>query len=570
MKKNSHLLVILVSLVLSLYVFVFWLPSRLEDKVPLLVQIHSEENAGDDVQVLSQDLLAYIQEERQKTAEQKELDSFERELMEKLEDFHNEYVRSSQELLDDRFATFDREMDHSTFKGEMSQGIEDLVQFWVHIFGHYNRDHVVIYDKRDVGIVYSVLDFSDIKGSGRKALKGLKEEIITIEKKRIHRKLEEVTKVLARNQGYSDLDEESKRIYDLIKARQSYLKTKKDDMSKNLTARYGFAHRMKHAMSLSTRYMPQIQKILREKGLPELVSAIPFVESAFNVKAYSHAGAAGVWQFIDTTGAQYLNIDEYVDERYDPILATYAAAAHLSREFELLGSWPLTINAYNTGPGRVLKAIKKLNTRDIGTIVRRFRGSGYGFDSRNYYPEIVAAFEVYTNRHKYFGNIKELEQEKYEYIVMPADTNLRDLLRVSGVNLSHVRDLNPAIKDEVFDGGKMFPKGYFLKVPPHSKEDVLLASQELYMNEEYATYHVVKRGESLRRIASRYDIDETSLRKANGMLPGERPKKGDVLRLPEEFVKTQVSLIKKQNDDAVMKEFEKKLQEMAKEEEDAN
>ena len=82
--------------------------------------------------------------------------------------------------------------------------------------------------------------------------------------------------------------------------------------------------------------MSEMRRIFKERGVPVQLTMIPFIESAFNLKAYSHAGAAGIWQFIEATGKRYLRIDEFVDERYDPILAAYAAATHLTNEYKFL------------------------------------------------------------------------------------------------------------------------------------------------------------------------------------------------------------------------------------------
>lgn len=570
MKKNAHLLVILISLLASSYVFLFWMPARLGDKTPILVELDQKQTADQpEVEVLSQDLLTYIEGEREKSKEKIAKEGFEKELLDKLEEFQKDYMKSSEDLLDDRFATFDKDFEETELSVDVPEGLKDIVEFWVHIFGVYDRQQVVFYHKQDVSLVFSVLDFSELAQNSKGSYESTRNQIIDMEVNRIRQTLAKVADVYSRRQGYNDLSPDERRVYDMLGERVAHLSLDPKDLKSSLSYRFGFAHRMKRSMTLSTQYMPTIQKVMREKGLPELVTAIPFVESAFNPKAYSHAGAAGIWQFIEGTGKQYLKIDDVVDERFDPIMATYAAAAHLSREYKMLKSWPLTINAYNAGPGRLLKAIEKLQTRDISTIVKQFRGSGYGFDSRNYFAEIVAAYEVYTNRHKYFGeDIRKLSPLSFEYVVMPTDTNLQDLVKVSQVDINHLVNLNPAIKDEVFSGEKPFPKGYFLRVPKDHKEDLLLAAQEMYMNDQYKTYHVVKRYESLDRIASKYGVAVDDLLETNNLLPGQKLKKGEILRLPYDFIKTQVTMMKKDNDQAFEEEFEKKLKLMEEREDE--
>jgi membrane-bound lytic murein transglycosylase D len=303
-------------------------------------------------------------------------------------------------------------------------------------------------------------------------------------------------------------------------------------LSSSLALRFGFAHRMRDAIILSGQYMKEMREIFIERGLPEELTIIPFVESSFSPRAFSSAGAAGIWQFIEQTGRNYLRIDEFVDERYDPILSTYAAASHLSREYALLKAWPLTINAYNTGPGRILDAIEKLGTRDIAKIIKNYKGSGYGFDSRNYFPEFLAALEIYNNREHYFGALRVLPPQGFEYIAMPFAVNIKELLRLTGVSDKVVANINLTLRDDVLMGEKNLPKGYLLKVPAQTKEDFLIALQELYSETRLATHHMVDKGELLKDIAKLYGVSTEKLTKINGLLPGHKVKQGDILMLP--------------------------------------
>ena len=113
-------------------------------------------------------------------------------------------------------------------------------------------------------------------------------------------------------------------------------------------------------MQISGQYMIFLKKIFKKYDLPEELIVLPHVESSFNYKAYSSAGAAGIWQFTRGTGKQYLKISYEVDERLDPILSTEAAAKLLKRNYEVLGSWPLAITAYNHGAYGMKRAVKKL------------------------------------------------------------------------------------------------------------------------------------------------------------------------------------------------------------------
>lgn len=539
MQKTLQILLICFSLLLALFLFGQWLPQKIVAKRHLLPDASREAVVeADTVEVISQDLITYIEEEKLKSNENSDV-AFEDELLKKLEEFHKDYMKSSNDFLKDRFAQFEYPLDNADRVVEVPPGLEDVVQFWVHIFGVYDKDQVVFYHQDDVGIVYSVLDFKELKTAGGSSVEALKGDILADEALRLRKMISRVAQAIKNQNQWGELDESEQRLFNLLLSRQDVLELSEEALLEKFTYRFGFAHRMKQAIALSTRYMPHIQNVLRERGLPEVLSGIPFVESAFNLKAYSSAGAAGIWQFIEATGKQYLKIDEYVDERFDPVLSTYAAASHLAREYAMLGSWPLTINAYNTGPGRVMKAMEQLGTKDIAVIIKKFKGSGYGFDSRNYFPEVLAAFEVYKNREKYFGDLPQFESENSEYVMMPANINLQELIEASSLNRDLFLSMNTAIRPQVLSGEKPLPKGYFVKVPANQKENVQLTTQELAINNQYLAYHIVKRGEDLSSIAQKYGVSEEALTTANSFLPGQKIKKGEVLKLPADFVATQ-------------------------------
>jgi hypothetical protein len=118
------------------------------------------------------------------------------------------------------------------------------------------------------------------------------------------------------------------------------------------------------------------------------------VESTFNPAAYSKAGAAGLWQFIRSTGKQYSLISRKRDDRRDPVRATEAAAHLLRSNYEALGSWPLAIVAYNHGPAGIRAASTLVGSTAIEDIVSRYNGPRFGFASKNFYAEFLAALDV--------------------------------------------------------------------------------------------------------------------------------------------------------------------------------
>ena len=116
------------------------------------------------------------------------------------------------------------------------------------------------------------------------------------------------------------------------------------------------------------------------------------VESSFNPRAFSKAGAAGLWQFTRGTGSDYLAVNALIDERYDPYAATDAAARLLKDNYKALGSWPLALTAYNYGRAGMLRAVR--NHGSYEGIFTSYEGGSFKFAARNFYSEFIAAARV--------------------------------------------------------------------------------------------------------------------------------------------------------------------------------
>ena len=143
------------------------------------------------------------------------------------------------------------------------------------------------------------------------------------------------------------------------------------------------------------------------------------MESSFNPEAYSKAGAAGIWQFTRSTGRRYLHVDYVVDERMDPFAATVAAAQLLEHNYQLTGTWPLALTAYNHGASSLRRASKQLGTTDIATIVRDYKGRSFGFASRNFYLSFLAALEVSSDPERYFAPYQGASPVPYLEVELP-------------------------------------------------------------------------------------------------------------------------------------------------------
>ncbi|HWU41578.1 MAG TPA: lytic transglycosylase domain-containing protein, partial [Candidatus Acidoferrum sp.] len=162
----------------------------------------------------------------------------------------------------------------------------------------------------------------------------------------------------------------------------------------NIRVQQGLRERVEEGLRRARPLMPRILTILRQHNVPQELAALPMVESSFNPKARSKAGAVGLWQFITSTGKRYMYITRRRDDRRDPIRATDAAARLLKQNFDALGSWPLALIAYNHGREGILAAKDTVGSAAVDEIITQYNGPRFGFASRNFYPEFLAALDV--------------------------------------------------------------------------------------------------------------------------------------------------------------------------------
>ena len=124
-----------------------------------------------------------------------------------------------------------------------------------------------------------------------------------------------------------------------------------------------------------------------------------FVESMFNTKAHSSAGAAGIWQIMPRTGRELgLKINKKTDERMDVMKATAAAAKLLKRNYKLLKAWPLAVTGYNHGAYGVKRAIRDVGSRDLVDLIDNYKKSTWGFASKNFYAELIAMIRIFEGQ----------------------------------------------------------------------------------------------------------------------------------------------------------------------------
>ncbi len=227
----------------------------------------------------------------------------------------------------------------------------------------------------------------------------------------------------------------------------------------------GQADRFRAGLERAGTWQQATAELFAAQGLPPELALLPHVESSFDPAAYSKAGAAGMWQFIRSTGRLYLRIDSAVDERLDPFRETEAAAQLLNRNFQLLGTWPLAITAYNHGAEGMRRARDQMGTDDIVRIVRDYHSPTFGFASRNYYVSFLAAVSIAQNPSRYFGQLSLGVPLDFHEIRMTTNASAQVLEQTLKIDEPSLRTLNPALRPPVWEGELPVPAGYVLRLP---------------------------------------------------------------------------------------------------------
>lgn len=199
-------------------------------------------------------------------------------------------------------------------------------------------------------------------------------------------------------------------------------------------------------------YFPMFEEELRKAGLPEELKYLAVVESALDPRARSRSGAGGLWQFMPGTGKVFgLRQNKVIDERAEPLKATKAAIRFLKEEYERFGDWALVLAAYNGGPGRVRRAIRKSGKRDYWSL-RKYLPR----ETRNYVPAFVAATYLYK-----YGKLHGLEARKFSFdemhpvtISCPLGINITEIAQVTSLPMNLVKQLNPHIRKDFLPAGR--------------------------------------------------------------------------------------------------------------------
>jgi membrane-bound lytic murein transglycosylase D len=402
--------------------------------------------------------------------------------------------------------------------------LKDNVEFWKKIYTETSLKEGFLHDAEYPMIIYKKVIAASDAGEERNRL--IKEERAKVEG----------LLLAIQTKPESAWSAEEQAIVELFKHYASV-----DAIStalERLRFQQGQKERFLEGLYRSGAYLDTIRSIFAEYGIPQRICFLPHVESSFNAYAYSKVGAAGLWQFMRSTGKIFMKIDYLVDERRDPVIATRAAARLLQQNYQQLQSWPLAITAYNHGVNGMKRAVASTGSTDIGVIIERHKSRSFQFASKNFYGCFLAASEIATAPEKFFGPVSYAPRLRYNVITLDNFMRPRDVARALGIDENELCRLNPAIRPVVFEHQQAIPRGTTLHIPTEiSSPAAMLALGAVPDSLKSATpvqagYYQVKRGETVTQIARQLGVSAPELAAANDLNRAHKIFAGQVLRIP--------------------------------------
>ncbi len=387
--------------------------------------------------------------------------------------------------------------------------LDPNVSFWTTIYARYTTTQAVVHDNLKLDIVYDVIDLVPKGTPGAR-------ETNRARMKKASKTYTGILKRLAEDPSCQDAD--CLRVAALFGEEadaQTFLKA-----GRRVRLQLGQKNRFQEGLVRSGAYIDRIRAILLSQGLPEDLAYLPHVESSFDINAYSKSGAAGMWQFTRSTGRRFMTVDHLLDERLDPIAATYAAADLLKDNYEKLGTWPLAITAYNHGAAGMQRA--KDVHGDYPSIFKAYKSRSFKFASRNFYSEFLAARKVAMNYRQYFGELELAAPVSHASVCLDGFVAIDELCRHLGVEETKLRALNPALRGPVLNGQKRIPKDYRLNLPGTAafSEDNCLAGMlsDIYHDKQKPSlFYRVQRGDTAGKVARMHNVSLNDLVLANNL-----------------------------------------------------
>ena len=272
--------------------------------------------------------------------------------------------------------------------------LQPQVEFWRNVYAVWGRHQVALHDNRHMDLIYEVVALPGPVGEGYTTEQ---QDYLKIRQEMLKTSLRQLEIKTAASAPLTPVEQAlANRIQ-----RRSGGPGAIEGASDRLRSQRGLRERFKRGLEISGRYDAAFRGVFREAGLPEDLAYLPHVESSFQNHAASSVGAVGMWQFMPDTARRLMMLNAAVDERRDPVASAQGAARYLGNAHNRLGNWPMALTSYNHGVGGMARARQEYGD-NFAAIVRNYSGPGFGFASRNFYAEFLAAREIARNPQRFF------------------------------------------------------------------------------------------------------------------------------------------------------------------------
>ncbi|HSH43164.1 MAG TPA: LysM peptidoglycan-binding domain-containing protein [Arenicellales bacterium] len=418
--------------------------------------------------------------------------------------------------------------------------IQRRVDFWIKVFSTWGTDQLVFHDRENPARVYSVITSRHACHRARSA------RSVEAERSRI----EDMLRTLARKATWEEpgWTREELAYLELFPQRDP------DEIARaaeKVRCQTGNRDRFREALGRYGRYRSHILKVLREHRLSEDIIYLPFVESAYNPRAYSRAGAAGLWQIMPATARRLgLQLDATLDERFDPRRASWAAAKYLRHSTDVLSEVareeigglvqpsrinPFVITSYNYGVTGMARAIRSVGP-DFMQVLNNYRSKSFRTAVRNFYASFLAARYVARNAERYFGPVETDGDMVIAQVALTRPTSVDRIVDVLGVDRDTLEQLNPALTRYVWKGWRLIPEGYALNLPDREGgwESRVARLESLPAEDPQLSgrTYVVQRGDTACQIARVFDVQCRDLIQLNGLGRRALIRVGQTLDIP--------------------------------------
>jgi membrane-bound lytic murein transglycosylase D len=290
-----------------------------------------------------------------------------------------------------------------------------LVRFWFDVYTRFSSDQILVHDKVNLDIHYTILDFSPLKSA-----KLTRFGASTVKQALVQEKVEEIKTVLrelAAGENNSKLslsilrvlkdsstpppeDDKERRAYFLGKIENLRTQTGQRDIIENGIERYAPLEEY-------------LRSLVKKFDHPTELLAIPFLESSFNEEAHSKAGARGVWQFMPLIASFFMpKRGTLLDYRVNPLIASVAAQHLLEENYRILKRWDLAVTAYNSGTKHLLRARREVEAKTLDDVLQNYQHPHLGFASKNFYAEYLALVHTLAYRNEIFPAEKNIAPMK--------------------------------------------------------------------------------------------------------------------------------------------------------------